>query len=407
MAASGDLRVEVLRTHAEVGELAPEWAALHEAVAPGTVYEHPDWALTWARRFVRPGRLLVVAVRRADGGELVGVGAFHRSERLSRLGGPRWLQPLGTGMHVALTEVSQVLVLPAVGRAAVREVVIAVEAELDTCDWVQLSLGPRQGWFEPQWLGAAGELTLLHQRTRPCVVLTDLPKDPDELRRRLKRNVRESVRRSRNRLARDGAVVVTRVVSGPEAVAAELPELFRLHAARASLVGKVEHRDTLEDPADRGFVEEAVGRLAAHDGARLHVCERDGRLLAALLVLSDGATDYLALSGSEPDAWDFGAPTLLVWEAVVHAAESGRSRVNLSMGPDTAKLRWSEEVEQWQDFLVVAGRRRSVLLHALGQHVALVRSTLAERRRYRTREAVTSGPTTATREPGAAAAPAP
>ena len=45
-----------------------------------------------------------------------------------------------------------------------------------------------------------------HTKTRPCVVFDDLPPDMDGLRPRLKRDIRESVRRSRNRSAKLGGV---------------------------------------------------------------------------------------------------------------------------------------------------------------------------------------------------------
>jgi hypothetical protein len=129
--------------------------------------------------------------------------------------------------------------------------------------------------------------------------------------------------------------------------------VFALHAARARMAGKVQHRNSVEGAPDGGL--RARGRPGAVQGrlARVHLAEHQGRAVAGLVVLSDGDTDYLSLSGLEPRYWDLNLNTLLVWEALIRSAEQGRSAMNLSAGPDVAKLRWSRELVLFQDFAVV------------------------------------------------------
>lgn len=58
-------RIEVssIRAHDELGELRKEWAILHCDAAPGSPFEHPGWAETWAKYYVPQSDLECVAVR--------------------------------------------------------------------------------------------------------------------------------------------------------------------------------------------------------------------------------------------------------------------------------------------------------------------------------------------------------
>lgn len=374
------LEVTLLRRHAELDALAPEWAALHAAARPGSPFEHPGWLLPWCRRVVADGDLRAFVVRR-DGRLVALLPLRARTAGPSWLGAarPRWWQPCGTGEQVALTEAVALLALPGEARAVLPHIWREVERHAASWDWVQLSLGPGQGWWEPHWLADRDGLAVLHQRTRAAVVLPL----PAEGRPRLKRNVTESLRRSRNRLARHDPAATLEVHEGP-ACGPALEHVVRLHAARAALVGRERHDDALADRRDAARVREAVAALAGDGLARVHLARAgDGTVLAGLLVLSDGRTDWLSLAGSDPAVWDLGVPTLLVGAAVDEAVRRGRAALNLSVGPDVAKTRWSEELLLWQDFLVLGARRGSLARYLLGSQLAGVRAVLAERRRHR------------------------
>ena len=66
-----------------------------------------------------------------------------------------------------------------------------------------VSLVSRERYVEGTSLLNGSRAFSVHRGTRPCVVLP-LPESWDELRGSLKRNVKESIRRSTNRLGRDG-----------------------------------------------------------------------------------------------------------------------------------------------------------------------------------------------------------
>jgi CelD/BcsL family acetyltransferase involved in cellulose biosynthesis len=351
---------------------------LHRLARPGSPFEHPGWSGAWARHFVPDGDRECVAVRDGAGG-LIGFAPLYRRTR-------RWagvsmteVRPLGTGRRDGLTEVVQVLARPESTREVLRAVVRHVEG-LAGWTWFQLSLAPGQGWLVPQWLERPDEAMILHRAARPCVLMPHPPADPSAL----KRNVRESVRRSRNR-ARGVGGLSTRVLTGPDEVAGALAGLVGLHRERSLMAGKVEHADLLDHRAERDFLADAVRSLAEERLARIHVAELDGRMVAGQLVLSAGTTDYNSVSGLDPVHWELGLNTLLIFEAMSTAAELRRRALNLSTGPDTAKTRWSETVEVYHDFAIVRGDRRSRWLYAGYAHLSLALTHHEARRRHRVR----------------------
>ncbi len=162
-----------------------------------------------------------------------------------------------------------------------------------------------------------------------------------------------------------------------------LPELVDLHGRRSRLPGKVVHPHTLSDPRSVSFVAETVHTLAVAGLARIHLARQRGRAAAALLVLSDGDTDYVTLTGMDPEFWELGLPTILLADALSHAAHDKKSAVNLSTGPDTAKLRWSSTIAAFNDFVVMSGRQRSRLAHAAYAHLGVAARLRQERLRHR------------------------
>ena len=83
--------------------------------------------------------------------------------------------------------------------------------------------------------------------------------------------------------------------------------------------------------------------------------------------------------------------TLLQLAAGERAIERGHEELNLSVGPDVAKLRWSELVVQNPDFVLCGPRRRSRIAYT-GYALA---AELAGIRREAARHRAGSGPATA------------
>lgn len=366
---SAGIEVSAIRDLNALAEVRKEWATLHGDAAPGSPFEHPAWAETWAKYYVPDGDLECVAVRdRALDGSLIGFAPLYRRHRRVAGRGATCIQPLGTGQNQALTEVVQVLSLP----ERTGDVLKAVLRHLETLQgwsWAQLSLGPTQGWLVPQWLDDHSKAMIRHIKTRPCVVFDDLPADMDGLRPRLKRNVRESVRRSRNRSAKLGGITF-RCASDVAEIEAAVPKLVQLHRMRSRMPGKVEHPDVL-DGTESTFLAEAVRNLAVHGLARVYLAEHAGDPVAAQLVLSDARTDYLSVSGLNPRYWELSLNTMLTFNALEQAVALGRAALNLSTGPGVSKNRWCETVTTYHDFAIVRSDRRSRWLYGAFAHAGL------------------------------------
>ncbi len=101
--------------------------------------------------------------------------------------------------------------------------------------------------------------------------------------------------------------------------------------------------------------------MAESGRAQILTLDVDGAEIAAQIVLHAADSAYIGFSGVDPDWWTVGAVTLLQWHAAESAIEQGRQTFNLSVGPNLAKLRWSEQIVQHPGFAVSAPRRYSQL----------------------------------------------
>ncbi len=365
---SAQLAVQRLSHHDEAVQLGPEWRALYEASAARNPYASPDWISPWLEHLVHEDELALLTVRRD--GRLVGVAPCYIRTVGHLL---RTVQLAGTVRLPGLTEVPQVLTALGETRSVLRAVVSHWIRHAAQWDWLELPLEAAQGWFEPQWLGESRTFQgfVQHKTTRAAVVLP-LPDDASALPGMLKRNVWESVKRARNRLDRTGLPWSITIHSTAPELAVALPNLRRLHAARAGRPGQHAHPDVLAAPESYAFVACAVARMAANGGAELLTLDVEGETVAAQLVLRAPAAGVFALSGVDPAWWHTGPVTLLQFTAIERAVRRGDTEMNLSVGPDISKLRWSEHVVQHPEFVVCGSRARSRRLLTVYSAVASV-----------------------------------
>jgi CelD/BcsL family acetyltransferase involved in cellulose biosynthesis len=337
----------------EARALTAEWAELADTAGARNPFCHPDWLVPWAERFLRPGEQVWLLAAR-HGGRLVGVAPFYR--RSWGAGLAHSAQLWGTGRHADLVELPQLLLDQEQPRAVARALVARLCSKVSAWDWAAVPL-QNPLWFEPDWLPREGELTVLTKIVRPSVVMSLGPAGPPTR----KRNVRESVRRARNRLERayPGGWSVVRATDGPDLPGA-LADLAALHADRSRMAGKKRHPDVLRLDSDRDFLSAAVTASAARGGACIYRLLVHGKAAAALLVLRSNDCSYFLLSGMSERSWDFSPVTLLQSCAIDDAADLGHCLVNLSTGPDAAKLRWSEQVELSAEFVLTPSRPHSL-----------------------------------------------
>ena len=378
-----DIHTIALRDFASIEKTRYEWVDLINEARTGCPFVHPEWAIAWARHFVDECDLEFLAFREGSAdGKLVGIAPLYRKLYSSLGFGAVALVPIGTGRSEAITEVMQVLISTDRTQEVMREMVQHIGDSADW-DWGQLPVAPSHGWPVPQWLGTSSPSVLRHDKTKACLVFEDLPDTPELLAPRLKRNLKESLRRTRNRSAKLGGVELG-CADDRESVGRVLPHLFALHRARSRMPGKVVHPDVVSGEVEV-FLSEVVPRMADGGLARVHFAERDGRPIAAQLVLSDGYGDYASISGFDPDYWDLGLNTMLIYEALVAAIVGGRDRVNLSAGPNIAKGRWTSKIECYQEFSIVRQARRSRFFYVAYLHASIIRDARGERLRHKVR----------------------
>ena len=279
------------------------------------------------------------------------------------------------------------LTAPGETRAVLRAVVDEWCRSQREWDWLQLPTMCDQGWFEPEWL--TGDVTeggfVQHKITRPAVVL-DLPTEISELQKRLKPNLRESLRRSRSRLNRAGTPWSVSIHAGEYAIRNALPTFEELHGARSRLAGDGESprcaRQSWSCELPR-TVFPAMARAGTLQILSLDIGEVP---VASQVVLLAPDTTYVYTSGLDPEWWHLSAVTFLQWHAAMGAVERRHASLNMSVGPDVAKLRWSEQIQQHPEFLVCGPRKSSHAKFTAYRMASAVAGIHREARRHRTTE---------------------
>ncbi len=341
------------------------WRDLYDCQdRPANPFCAPSWVITWYRHFVPdPSRRRLCFIR-SDAGELMGVAPLWiEHDRVGPVRVASRLRPVGAGQGSALLELPQVLARTGQSRQVlgtlVRELATP-ESELAGVDLLELIIADGQGWLEPEWpaIGDWAASSWLHVDTQASVILPLAPTWPETV-AGLKRNVKESLRRSRNRLAKqDLAYRVVRRAADLDA--ATVDRFFDLHGSRAQREGKAHHHDAFAQPERRRFLRELLPRLGSDGDAAIWELWLDGREVAAQLVLHAPGTLYVHSSGFDPSTWELGPVTHLQEHAFRTACEAGLSWVNMSPGPNLAKLRWSERLLRHDEFWIGFGSRRAL-----------------------------------------------
>jgi CelD/BcsL family acetyltransferase involved in cellulose biosynthesis len=316
----------------------------------------PEWVESWYSVFTEEADQVVLTVRSGD--QLVGIAPFFVS-RASRGGSVfRRLQLVGSGQGGSLLELPQVLATPGAERSVLRMVVSETLRNHDLgrgANWSEVAIPRSSGWFEPEWVARTDQPAAFyrHHGSRACVMLP-LAGSWQETRAGLKRNVKESLRRSRNRIAKDGRdwVIHRR---GDDLDVSVVDRFLELHRKRAAQQVAVEHGDAFADPRRRELLRVLLPALGRRARATIYEFELAGAVVASQLILHAPGLSYVHSSGFEADVWPLGPVTLLQGEAISDAADRGERWINLSPGPNVAKLRWSEQIETHDDFAYGCG----------------------------------------------------
>lgn len=371
-----NISVTRMTSLAEAHAFTREWAAFAEDAGAKNPFVHPDWMIPWAERFLRSHEQIWLLAARQNG-ELVGVAPYYRRSWGSGLA--HSMQPWGTGRDSDLIQLPQFLLDQSQPRKVARALVGSLCTGVKLWDWAFVPL-EEPLWFEPDWLPEGGSIIVLDRMVRASVVRPIDTSSPPVM----KRNVRESVRRARNRLDRayPGRWCISRATSRSDILDA-FPDLLSMHAARSRIPGKEMHANLLEQESNSSLLLAVLAASADRGGACIYRLVIEDRAMAALLVLRTAECSYFLLSGMSEPSWEYSPVTLLQGCAIDDAIKLDHRRVDLSTGPDTAKMRWSEHVLVHPEFVLVPNRSLSLArfgTYWLGSAAAAVKR---ERGRHR------------------------
>ena len=378
------MRLEVIDPSVVDAATLAEWDALHCAqLPPSNPFCSPEWVTTWYAHFATTAAQRLLVLIRTDSGSLVGVAPYYVDHvGVPRLTVQRRLRPVGSGQGSSLLEMPQVLTAEGQSRAVLAALVHGFHSHPDLSaagDWFDLMIGHRQGWIEPQWFNRTATKAAFwrHSDTQACVMLPLESSWPATL-ASLKRNVKESLRRSRNRLNKHPGAhqLIERTQDLDEH---SVNRFLSLHRARSSQrsTGAAVHPDAFADPTRRRFLRELLPKLGLAGRAAIWELWLDDKQVAAQLVLHAPGTVYVHSSGVDADVWELGPVTHLQEKAFTKACERGDTWVNFSPGPNLAKLRWSEQLLRHDEFALGFGGRG-----ALGRHAAIAAGQLLRSMRH-------------------------
>ena len=346
-------------TQATFEALRPEWEQLERATSPRLPFSSPRWTALWLKHFAQDRTLLSDELRlfalRDDAARLIGLAPMVLTQRPSL--GPlraRMLRMIGADPNI--TELSSPICAPK-DTAAVMEALLRHLETSDTWDLV---------FFNGVRDTAAAVLELRGNvqwgRESPDFVLK-LPATWDALRAGLGRNLKESLRKCYNSLKRDGHRFELRVRTSPEEMDEALDHFFRLHAARASLTGTVDHLDVFALERSRHFLRDCMGEAAKAGEARVFQLEISGKVVATRLAFALGDQLYLYFSGFDPTWGDYSVMTTTVAETIRWAIDQRFALVNLSPGRDVSKTRWGPEEISFRQAYLPSRSLRGELVH--------------------------------------------
>ncbi len=342
--------------------------------APANPFLDPDWVLPWYEAYTGPGDRLLLRVHDIATGSLRGVAPMHRQRlHVGPVGLAERLMPVGAGVGPNPLEIPGVLTAPGAARDVIRLLVASTLA--NGPDWCELAIAQDQGWFEPEWLYETDLPVTFgdHQRPRACVVLP-LESTWEDTRRGLKRNLKESIRRSQNRLAKDQRPSqVVRVTDDLDPAAVD--RFLGLHQRRsANDRTTVHHPDAYADPRARDLMRSALPELGRRGLASIFELHLDGQVVAAQLALHMPGVSYVHSSGFDQAVWSLGPVTYLQAELVRHAISREDTIVNFSPGPNVSKLRWSEQLWVTHEFVYGCGPRSLQVRYAAYQTLSSLRA---------------------------------
>lgn len=333
------------------------WQSLEEQPGVTEPFQSLFYSEKWWQQFGRASassaRMLQIFIVKM-GSEIIGIFPMLRQKiALKGISVMSYLQPLGADN--ILTELRTGLVKEGRANAAYSAFISYLQTHYNDWELISLPAGPAEV------AELYGKVSIPHP-TRPLVESFCVMMEPDlaSFRSKMKRNIRESIRKCYNSAKRDAVDRDFRCLRDPESIRAHLPDFYRLHALRADQAHGNRHRNVFEEEYARQFIDE----LASHphtSGLRLFLIEHQNKVVAARLGFETKHGIYLYYSGYEPAFGKYSVMTTLVYEVIKEAIEAGKVAVNLSVGRDVSKTRWSPHENRYLWNLMFRNTKRGLV----------------------------------------------
>jgi CelD/BcsL family acetyltransferase involved in cellulose biosynthesis len=314
--------IQPIRCIEHLRALQPEWLHLYARAGDATPFQRPEWLLPWWDVF-GSGEMFSFAAR--AGGSLVALAPMFLHTWNNR----RQVTFLGNGVsdHLGF------LLDPAYARAAAAAIFDAIGAERlrwDLCDLQDLPARSA--------LCGATSLNQTAHALRPqytCSYIS-LPPAWDEYHQTLPHGLRRNLRRYRERLDGLGRVTLESVRE-PQAMGEIFDALVSLHRARWESKNDA---GMLGTSALERFHRAAARALAGAGMVRLHAMRVDGRIVAVVYLLIDGASAYSYLGGFDPALSRYSPGALALEYALQQCVGEGVRVFDFLRGDEAYKADW-------------------------------------------------------------------
>jgi len=310
------LTVEVINNFRRLIEIEPEWSTFARAIDSSTIFQLPNWLLTWWRHFGN-GQLHVVVFRDLD--KVAGIVPCF----LHDWNGKRQMTLIGSGISDYLE--------PPIAKEHCSAIINHLQAHLradrswEICDWQDLCVE-----------------TPLKKFASSVVEDTDCYAVPlvgtfEEFWQARSQNLRRNVRRYRQKAESRGALEFD-VSAQPDAEVVQA--LIQLHAARWQKHGEP---GMIEANGTAAFIQDIACKFASSGMLRIFSLRFDTRVAAVILGFEYANTLFGYLSAFDPRYEELGLGRLLIYDSLRYSFERGYTKWDFLRGNEPYKQWWGAQ----------------------------------------------------------------
>jgi CelD/BcsL family acetyltransferase involved in cellulose biosynthesis len=345
-ADAGEWYADTLRDDGALSGLAAEWEDLYQRCTAATAFLSHAWLESWWRSYGRPGRLVLVLVRRAD--QLVAAAPLIRRRH--------WGLPVLTPVGAGVSDFSDVLIDDSCAGEAGRRLAqeLAAQARWHTIDFPEVPQRAAAWHVVDAWPLATWRLsssTCLELPARPMEQLIEtLPTHTAQTRRKKRRKI-------------EAAGIETRLAGINEAAGA-IAALLRLHSQQWRGRGMNPEHGRSRFAA---HLTRSVPTMVERGQALLVEYRLDGDVVAVELLVDGHDVMGAYLYGFRPDLRQrVDVTQLLLGKDLELAERLGRQTLSLLRGNEPYKRRWRPREASNQRVLLASPGYLPSALYATG-----------------------------------------